>query len=351
MMNVKRVKNIFPFLWGHKKLAITLFVILAVIIYLLYPKNSKVIETVKVHKSEIVQSVSASGSINSETTVNLSFLTGGKLSYVGVKKGDFVTQGQTIATLDQRTLKTNLDNALKDYALARNEFDQTKDDNQNHTPQDALNITMKRILENNQNNLEKAINSVELQNFVLEQSVLSSPIDGIVTRVDSPVSGTNITAASVFTIQDPVNLVFNAEIDEADIGKINIGQPIEVTFDAFPDRNVSLEVNEIDFVSHLSDSGATVYTVKAIINDTSGYRIGMNGDIEVVIERKTDILTVPLSSMIDDKHVYVKKENKYEKREIITGIQSDTDIEVKEGLTLNEEIALIPEEVEKTLSN
>ena len=347
---MKKLKRISIYLWHHKKLSITLIVILGVIGYFLMPKPPAEIETVKVKKTKIVQSVTASGKVDSDTTVNLSFITGGKLAYVGVKKGDEVIIGQTIATLDQRTMRTNLAQALEDYSLQRNEYDQTQENNQNHTPLDALNSTMKRILENNQNDLDKAVNSVQLQNLVIEQSVLSSPINGIVTRADVIVAGVNITPSTVFTVADPANLVFNTEVDEADIGKVSIGQQIQVIFDAFPDINVPLNVSYIDFASHVSEAGATVYTVKATLSESGNYRIGMNGDVDIIIDQKENVLTAPLSSLIDENHVYVKINDTYEKRKITTGLQSDTDIEIMNGLKENEIVALIPEEVDKLIN-
>lgn len=346
---MKKFKNILFYLWSHKKLSAVLIVALCVVIFLLWPKPPAEIETVKVKRGKITQSITASGTVTSENTVNLSFLGGGKLIYLGAKKGDEVVAGQTIATLDQRTLRTSLKQALEDYAIQRNQFDETLEDNQNRTPQDALDSEMKRILENNQNNLDKAINSVELQNLTIEQSILSSPINGIVIRADANVAGINVAPTTVFTIADPYNLVFNTEVDEADIAKIVIDQPLKVTLEAFPKRSVSLNVTSIDFASHVSDSGANVYTVKASLPIDENYRIGMNGDAEIILDEASNALIIPLSSLIDETHVYVKKDKTFEKREISTGLQSDTDIEVKKGLTDGEIVALISEDVEKII--
>ncbi len=346
---MKKIKSTFKYLWGHKKLSIILLITIGVLAFFLWPKPPAEIETVKVKRGRIIQSITASGTVTSENTVNLSFLSSGKLIYLGAKKGDEVVAGQTIATLDQRTLRTSLKQALEDYAIQRNQFDETLEDNQNHTPQDALDSEMKRILENNQNNLDKAINSVELQNLTIEQSILSSPINGIVIRADAGVAGINIAPTTVFTIADPYSLVFNTEVDEADIAKIVINQPLKVTLEAFPKNTVPLNVTSIDFASHVSDSGANVYTVKASLPTDENYRIGMSGDAEIILNEASNTLIIPLSCLIDETHVYVKKDNTFEKREITTGLQSDTDIEVKKGLTDEEIVALIPEDVEKII--
>lgn len=348
---MKKLKKGLFYLWSHKKFSLILFAISAVIIYFLWPKPPAEIETVKVKRSKIIQSITASGTVTSEYLVNLSFLSSGKLAYLGAKKGDEVVAGQTIATLDQRSLRTSLRQTLEDYSIQRNQFDETLEDNQNRKPTDALDSEMKRILENNQNNLDKAINSVELQNLIIEQSVLSSPINGVVIRADTSVAGLNITPTTIFTIADPNSLVFNTEIDEADIAKIVLDQSLNVTLESFPDRVIPLTVSMIDFASHVSESGANVYSVKATLPTDSNYRIGMSGDAEIILSEKVNTLTIPLSSLIDDSHVYVKRDKIFEKTKIMTGLQSDTEIEVIKGLNEGDIIALISEDVDKKLNN
>src|SRR3989344_1150168 len=117
----------------------------------------------------------SSGSFFNEKAT-LSFQTGGLVAFVGFKKGDFVNQFQAIAALDQRSAKKTLETTLTDYLLQRSEFDQVKEENLNRTPEQAINNEMKRILERNQWNLDLTVNSVELQDLVIQLSTISTPI-------------------------------------------------------------------------------------------------------------------------------------------------------------------------------
>lgn len=349
-MNI--AKSSLNYLLQHKKILLIIIVIFAVLIWFIFPKENTKIETVKVKKDNITQTVSASGTINSTTTVNLSFLTSGKLTYVGVKQGDTVTAGQTIATLDQRTARENLEQVLLDYSKQRNTFNATEEDNQNRKPQEALNNEMKRILENNQYDLNKTINSVELQQLIIEQSILTSPINGIVTRADVQVAGVTATPTTIFTVADPENLIFQVDADEADIGKIVLGQKMNVNMDAYPNTNLPLIVTKIDFASHQSDIGGTVYTVEAKLplNSNNRYRLGMNGDGEIIVAEKQNTLVIPLSSLIDENHVYVQKAKTFEKRTIKTGLQSDIETEIIKGLKAGEEVVMQPDQVASILN-
>ena len=345
--------KIFHFLRSHKRVVILAIVILIILGFILRPKNTTQIETQAVKKQDITQSLSGTGSVDSVNTVNLNFLTGGKLVYLGVHKGDFVEAGQVIATLDQRTMQKNLETALRNYSEQRNAFDTTKENNQNHTPEDALNVSMKRILENNQYDLDKAIISVELQQLAREQAVLTTPIAGVVTRADVPTSGVNIGATTTFTVADPINLVFKLDIDEADIGRVRPTQNVKVILDAYPDRPINLVVTSIDFAAHTTTTGGSAYTAEAVMPDNTSldYRVGMNGDAEVILDQRLGVLTIPLASITTDNYVYVKKEKNWEKRKVKLGLTNDTDAQVLDGVKEGELVALDSTAAEKESKN
>jgi len=332
----------------HRRITIAIVAVLFILVMLFRPKPPKPIPTETISKGTIAQTVSATGSIYSENSVSLSFLSGGKLVYLGVKKGDSVQKGQIIATLDQRSAQVSLQNALIDYNKQRNTFDATQENYGDRKPKDALNETMRNILENNQYDLNKAINSVELQSLAKEQSVLVSPISGVVVKADITSAGLNIGPTTIFSIADTTNMLFRADVDEADMGKIKQGQEMKITLDAYPDEDLSIPIDMIDYASHLTSTGGTAYTVEGkLIQKNNEYRIGLNGDVEITVAKVSNILTVPLSSLIDDTHVYVQDGKVFKRRTIKLGIQSDTSGEVLSGLSLGEKVALTPDDVEK----
>lgn len=336
--------------WFKKNKVITGIILIIIIglSFFLRPQPPKPITTESIKIGSIKQAVSASGIVGSKSMVNLSFLAGGKLSYVGVKKGDSVTKYQLIASLDQRTAQKNLENALIAYSQQRLTFDTTQEANDNRKPVDALSVTMNRLLQNNQYDLNKTINSVELLTLTKEQTTLVSPIDGVVTRADVTVAGVNIGATTIYTVADLDDLMLSIDVDESDIGKIAVGQKMLGVFDAYPDDTIILSIKSIDPASHTTSTGGTAYTVEAAIPSLSNkYKIGMNVDAEIITNEKSNVLMVSLSSLIDDESVYVQKDNTFERRKIKIGIQSDTTAQVISGLSVGEKVALTPEEVEK----
>jgi RND family efflux transporter MFP subunit len=340
-------EKIVNFIKRHRIISVVLLVVILVIGFFLRPKPPKPVETQRVQRENVVQSLTITGTITAERTVDLAFQIGGKLTSLNVKKGSFVTQGQTIATLDQATALKNLKTALLNYSIQRNNFEQTNQGQQAAKPLDAVNINMKRLLENNQYNLDLTINSVELQELARQESILTTPISGIVTRADVKTSGVNITPTTTFTVTDPDSLSFKMEIDEADISKVEIGQPVDVELDSYPGKTIHLKVASIDFTTHTTSTGGNAYDVKATITPNSdlNLRVGMNGNASIITNRRNGVLSIPVSSLTDDNKVYIKDGTKYVKKSVTLGLQSDTEAEVIRGLSEGDQLVVDPNSV------
>ncbi len=341
------VFSLIHFIKTHKIITLIIFGIIVIAAFFLKPKPPKPVPVEAVKRGNLMQTISVTGDVDADRDVELKFEIGGKLQSLNVKKGDYVKKGQVIATLDQSTALKNLKTALLNYSLQRNTFDQTVNAQPAHTPSDALNESMRTLLENNQYNLDLAVNSVEIQDLARQKSVLTTPIDGIVTRADVKTSGVTIATTTTFGVTDPDSLSFRMEVDEADISKVSEGQQVDVDLNAYPDNKLHLTVDSIDFVTHTTSTGGNAYDVKAKIIPTANMslRVGMNGNATIITNRKENIITIPLASLVDENTVYVRSGTSYEKRKIKLGIQSDTDAEVVNGLSEGELLVIDPNSV------
>lgn len=344
------VKNILSFLWHHKIITAIAIVIVLILGFIFRPKPAAPVATQEVEPTNIIQSVSVSGTTVAKNSVNLTFPVAGTISWVGVKVGDTVNAYQTIATLDQRTALKNLQQSLIAYSIQRNTFDQTISDNNNiQNPDQAGNDKLKRILQNNQYNLDNAVNSVELQDLARQQSILTTPIAGIVTRADATAPGVTAVPTVIFSVADPNSIVFSMDVDEADIGKIQMGQTAHLTLDAYPNETITEPVNFIDFVSHTTANGGNAYSVQIPLtnNNSYKYRVGMNGNADIIIQQRENVLTVPLSSLTEDGAVYVREGKKFVKKKVVLGIQNDTEAQVLSGLKKGDFVAIDPTQIPK----
>lgn len=329
---------------------VIVLVVLAVIGFGIFLKarsaNAKITTAVtlaKVKRISFSSIVSSSGKTKAEKSVDLKFLTSGRLVWVGVTEGQTVLPGTVIALLDSREVQKNLEKTLRDYSAERSDFDLAQSITYNgHTPKDALSDSMRRILEKNQWDLEKSVLDVELKHLSVEYARLVTPIGGVVTHIDTPVAGVNITpATAVFQVIDPTSMVFEAKIDEVDVGKLRTGQTALMQLDAFPEATFSGKIASVAYAAETSAGGATVFPVAIAFDKTELLRVGFNGDVTIETEQIPDQLVVPSSAIREEaktKFVYRKSGETYTKNMVKTGPSNETDTVIISGLAENDEV-------------
>ncbi len=344
LLSLSLIKKIFTTIKNHKKISLFSLFIVILITIVLWPKNKVEIETQKVTYKDLQQTVSITGKIEAENKANLTFQSLETLSAIYVKLGDIVKKGQVIACIDEQKLQASYRQAQQDFTAAKAASQQYYDDHNNDTESNAEKV-QRTAIDAAQN---KAYDQILKVQHDLNNSCLYSPLAGVMTRIDADTPGVNVNSTTVFTVTDPNSLNFAMDVDEADIGKISQGEIVDLNLDTYPDENIKLHVNSIDFVTHTTTTGGNAYTVKADLNiDNSEfkYRVGMSGNAEIIIKEVKNVLVIPLSSFLDDKTVYVKKNGKYIKTNVTPGLQSDTESEIKTGLSENDEIVLDPTQV------
>lgn len=328
-----------------KKVIIIIIALLLIglIVYKVQSSSAPTYKTETVKLGTIVKTISASGKVDSEETVELKFQTSGLLSWVGVKEGDRVSQWQAIASLDTRELQKTLEKSLRDYGKERNDFEETRRvDYPYYEPKNALNDTVKRILEKNQWDLEKAVLDVELKDIALKLATLITPISGIVTSIDTPIAGVNITPASaVFSVANPQKMIFKANIDEADIANIKKGLKTKIMLDAYPDKIFEGNVAKVGFAAVSTAGGGTAFPVEISLpkNDNLQFKMGLSGDVDIEIERKIDTLLIS-SRAIFDQAVEKIVNGKPQKIKVKTGLSSGSKTEILSGLQKGDKIVV-----------
>lgn len=297
--------------------------------------NAKKVETSKVKRGTLEETMTISGTMDADEKANLRFQTSGRLSWVGVKEGDYVKKYQSLASLDQREVKKNLQKELNDYLTSRATFDQTtKDDYRDKVITD----TVKRLLDKAQWSLNNSVLDVEIQNLSVEYSNLWTPIEGIVTKVGAPYAGMNITpATSEIEVINPKTVFFSANADQTEVTKLAEGKEGSLSLDAYPDATISGRIKSISFTPKTGETG-TVYGVKFIFNEDNSiykYRMGMGGDLTFVLKQKEDVLYLPVKFIKGEngkKYIKMTKNGREEKIYVETGMETDTSIEIVSGL-------------------
>lgn len=336
----------FPMIKFFKKRWYLVLIVILIAAFIYY-RNTQATAAANKENSYIVKrqnlkdTLTLSGQIDADEKAALKFQTSGRLAWVGVKEGDYVKKYQTIASLDQSDLKNRLTKYLNTYAVQRNTFEQGKDDNLND--QNALSQSIrdeaKRVLENNQYNLNNAVLDVEYQNLTLEYASLWTPIEGIVTNIAMPFAGVNITPAGAeFDIVNPKTIYYSATADQTDIVNLKENMTGKINFDAYPEKTFTGKLYYISFVPKAGETG-TVYELRFKLDDTAmklPLKMGMTADLNIDLKEEDNTLSVPTAFIKKDSHgeyVTEKKDDKNIKIYVKTGDEINGSIIINSGLT------------------
>ena len=293
-------------------------------------------------KKDITQEITLSGSVDATSKAELKFQTSGQLAWVGVKTGDQVKKYQLVATLNQDQLKKQLEIDFNNYKTTASTFYDTADKYKDS----VITTEIRRILDRSQNSLNNSVANYELGDLAVKYSKLLSPIAGLVVAVDQPNPSVNITPVSnIVSIIDPQSLYFKTQIDQEDVVKVQIGDPAKIIIDSFPDQTIDSEITYISFTP-VTGQTSTVYEVwfKLVQDNQTFYRLGMDGDAHIILKELPNTLTLPIEAVYQDQeqpYVYTIDQNQnLIKKTIKIGIETDTDIEVLEGLSDNDQIVI-----------
>ncbi|WP_019228204.1 efflux RND transporter periplasmic adaptor subunit [Sedimentibacter sp. B4] len=142
----------------------------------------------------------------------------------------------------------------------------------------------------------------------LEDYNITSPIDGTVIEKTSKAGDTldsdsNSTVMAV--VADLSNLKFDIDVDELDIGKIEVGQSVEVTADSLEGKVFEGTIANISKIG-TNSNGVAYYPVTVVMEYSEDLMIGMNVDAKIVIESKEDVLMIPASALNRGNRVLVE---------------------------------------------
>ena len=176
---------------------------------------------------------------------------------------------------------------------------------------------------------------------VYKPTPLISPIDGeIIVSITEP--GQTITAADVVVVLSD-RLIVQAQVDETDVGKVNIGQDVAISLDAYPDIKAAGKVDHIYYESKMVNN-VNIYQVD-ILPDTVPpvFRSGMTATVNIVEMEKNGVLVIPLEVVKRDKdgdYVLISRGigKKTEERRVELGLSDERNAEVLSGLSEEDRI-------------
>ena len=348
-------------------------------------KASIAVQTVKLSKQNVTTSVTATGTVEPVDQVDVGTQVSGIINHIYADYNSPVKKGQLLAELDKTNLQESVNNALAQYNASLNELNYYQ---QNYNRQNNMyksGVISKADYEqaayqvkNSQETVSQRKTALAQARTNLSYANIYAPIDGIILSREVEEGQTvaaSMTTPTLFTIaKDITKMQVEADVDEADIGGVEVGQRVSFTVDAYPQEEFSGRVRQVR-MSATTESNVVTYTV--IIdadNPEQKLKPGLTATITIFTQELKGTNTVPASAIAfspdtetlqkyyqqnqitakipeiktgkgKEKYIWIKNnDGSLSQKQITIGINDGINIQVVSGLSGNEQIVTSLEE-------
>lgn len=299
--------------------------------------TEETVQTETVKRGDVSETVSVTGELVPEEYADLSFVGAGTIDAVMVQAGQSVERGAQIASLDRQVLFSQLKEARLAARVAEQNEKLLRRGRTNFTPEE---LAGKKLLS------EQARESVRTIEAQMKQSVLVSPMTGVISKFDTRVGEVVTLGKVIARVIKPGSYLLESRVPESDIAKITTGMKAKITFDSLTNDDVfEGEVIEIDPAATIVQDVVSYKVQFRLTKGDDRLKEGMTGNIDVETAKRTGVLWVPYRALTKEgtkTYAEVKRgaEN-FERVEVTTGLEGDEGtIEVKSGLKEGDEVTI-----------
>ncbi|MCK4403829.1 MAG: efflux RND transporter periplasmic adaptor subunit [candidate division Zixibacteria bacterium] len=296
------------------KKALLVIAVLAVLILLFVifvagdNKSEAVFVTAEAQRGDIYILVTATGTVEAVTTVQVGSQVSGTISALYADFNDRVKKGQVVAQLDPTFLKAqmaqvqaDLEKAIASVNLSKKEYERVLslfEKNMISESEKDIYLTNYDLAVAQVKSARAALNRAKTN---LEYATIVSPIDGVVISRNVDVGQTvaaSLQAPTLFTIaQDLSEMQVKTSIDEADIGRIREEQEVAFTVDAYPDLTFNGDVNQIRLSPEIVQNVVTYDVIIEVANPDLLLKPGMTANVTILVDHAENTLKVPSGAL------------------------------------------------------
>ena len=272
---------------------------------------------VPVERRNIVVAAAAAGPIQPVLTVSVKSQASGAVTEMHVQTGDEVRPGQLLALIDPRLPKSALDQAQASVDQAQASFDYAK---AQLAREDTL-YKVQAVTQQEYQNTKVTYEQARAQLITAQANLSDARIAYEQTRVTAPLSGTIIEkdvdvgtvisspthdvtgGTQMFQMANLDTVQVQAMVDETDVGKVQAGQPVTITVDAYPSRPFQGNVLKVEPKATVSQNVTQFPVDINILNPGHVLKPGMNTEVEIHIGSRDSVLAIPTSALRTQKDV------------------------------------------------
>ena len=281
-------------------------------------KNDPGYRTIKLERGDIASTILATGTLNPVILVQVGSQISGNIKRLYADFNSVVKKNQVIAQIDSMLLKAEVEKARANHKAALANVEKAKvianDTKRTLNRYEALvkeNLVSQSDLDTAQTNYDSAVAQLEVARAQVDQTrstldfsrtrldyaIIRSPVDGIVLSRNVDVGQTvaaSLQAPTLFTIaQDLTEMQVNTSVDEADIGRVEVGQKVTFTVDAYPSEVFKGRVSQIRNAPQVVQNVVTYDVIIEVENPELKLKPGMTANVSIVVAEKRNVLKIP----------------------------------------------------------
>ena len=331
-------------------------------------KHKVTYETATVTKGEISESVTATGTIEPVTEVEVGTQVSGIIDKIYADYNSVVTKGQLIAEMDRVTLQSEVASQRAAYNGAKAEYEYQKKNYERNRGLHEKQLIGDTDYEQSVYNYEKAKSNYESSQASLAKAernlsyaTITSPIDGVVINravEEGQTVASGFETPTLFTIAaDLTQMQVVADVDEADIGGVEEGQHVTFTVDAYPNDTFEGTVTQIrlgeDSSTSSTGTSTTVVTYEVVIsapNPDLKLKPRLTANVTIYTLDRKDVLSVPARALrftpekpligdddiVKDCHgeykLWTREGNTFTAHPVVVGISNGINTEIISGI-------------------
>jgi HlyD family secretion protein len=313
---------------------------------------------------------SKSGTVRTRMRATLSPEIGGRVAEITVREGDVVATGQLLMRIANEDYQARVALQQRRLSAARATQRQTclaaeqaERDYRRYVQLAADEIVSEEILDQLESERDvgvaaceaadarvlEADAALELARVELSKTELRAPFEGVVAEVSAEVGEWVTPSPPALPVPPVIELIqqsaiyVSAPLDEVDVAKVRVDQPVRITLDAYPDHSFSGRVTRVaPYVLDLEEHSRT-FEIEAEFDDAefaAALLPGTSADVEVILDSKRDVPRIPAYALIEGDRVLVLDEGTLVSREVETGLKNWAFAEIITGLEIDESVVV-----------
>ncbi len=285
----------------------------------------------KVTETSIADSVTYSGEVKATESASVSAKASGTARSVLKDIGDYVTKGETLATIDDTDYRTQLNLAQVAYNQAKTNYENQKYLYENGAISKVAFDSAEAAFENASLNLQMARNA-------LNNTIVTAPISGYIAGRNTNPGQLISPGVEIFSIKS-AEVEVQVNVTESVISNIAVGSKATVSVKAAGLEDVEATVKNVGVTK---DAYTGMYKVIIGIEENSVIKDGMFAEVEITLNESTEAIVISSNALLDaddgTKYVYVADGENARRVDVVTGIVTDEKVEIISGISVGDEV-------------